>query len=96
MRECRNRHETVDHFGFLVVFSPDFPADLQTTLAEEFDILKRGIAMIEAKTKKPDALRKLKECRDEVEQAIACFDAGDVRGGKTHLMEAEELFRTAR
>ena len=78
-------HSFKDYVVFVQTYLPDnfrpregvAPED-QWTLDLAFEGLRRGLAMAEAEHVSAELLR---ACHIEMEKALACYKAGDVRGG---------------
>lgn len=85
--------EVRDFFSYLIVYTPDFPAEDDTSVEKEFRRLLDGLREIHDRVADIPKKRWIGLAIQEVKEAEAAYLSGDERTGNTLLHSAEEHFK---
>jgi hypothetical protein len=91
---ARRQHirETLDHFSYILLQGLDYPTTMGQTLDAVFTGLLSGIDVCIREARQEDSRRLLQIARQEAEQALKRYAAGDLHGGSDLLQQAEAHF----
>lgn len=87
------RNEAIEAFGFILVFCPDFPKNIKTTVAAEFDGLFTIVDAVMEKSANDEDKQWLRICRQEVQESRNYYEAGNRDKGMELIQRAQEHFK---
>jgi hypothetical protein len=93
---CQGYSDTLDLFAYIILYAPDFPADDDTTLDEEFDSLWHGINAVEARAHSGESLEFLRKCKEQVRHATSLYRDGILTEACKEMQRASESFQLSR
>jgi hypothetical protein len=95
MALCTDYSSTRDCFSYIFLGAPNFSGNKSFTLDSVFADIDGGVSAVASRTKNPEALTLLEECRSELRASLQLFKEGKDFDAQKRVQNAQKIFRQA-
>jgi hypothetical protein len=89
------RSRAAEVFSSILLFSPNFPPEAQTSTEKKFDQLIALVEQALERIRRDEAKQFLRICLQEIESSRKHYEDGDDQQGRYQIQRAEQHFRDA-
>lgn len=90
---CTDYSSTKDCFSYILLGAPNkFRGNKTFSLDSVFTDIDGGVAAIASRTKNPEALELLDQCRAELQETLQLYKENKIPQARKRIQEAEETF----
>lgn len=75
---CRGKRDLVARLSYMIVYSPDFPGEDETSLDAEFAFQEQGLSLLMEKDGRPATIQAVITNREELKRSLLLFAEGDL------------------